>query len=638
MKSLLLSTFLCCIALFVQAQTNVITVNTSSNGGDFATQLATMGITDAASAANITELKIIGGLKADDFSAIHSLFTTTLNTADLSGVTWFENDELPEEAFYQFTSLETIKLPTNNSLKKIGNKACEMTSGESKLKYVNFPDGLMEIGNFAFANTLLETVVLPNSVTTLGLSVFGGTSALKNITLSESLTEIPKATFINTSNTGALTEITIPESVTTIGDKVFYGQVNLKTIKLPSKLEWIGTNGVFYATAISKLEFPDGTKFIEKTSGSATLSMTFYNASNLKEIINFPTNVTSIEDNTFRGTQIASIELPEGLKTIINGAFYETPLTQIKIPSTVVEIGNMAFTNSSLTSIVLPEGLTTLSSDASYGGAFQNATALKSIDLPSTLTFIGESTFNGAKALESIIVRNPNPVIFSEQTQIFAGVDKNTCILYVPTGTVDLYKGFDLWKDFVNIREIGSNAVANEIGNFNDLIIEKGSVSTITLAATAKGDRSVAYTIEDGKTGVATLSKDVVTIVGEGTATITAKVKGDNDYQEATKTITLTVVDYSWLQEVSIAIQGKTAKVVGPSESVAKFTKFYIDNASVTATDGKIDLSDKTGDITIKATTDDGSGIIRLKANVGGTQKSAMKISDAAPLPYLLRK
>jgi hypothetical protein len=155
----------------------------------------------------------------------------------------------------------------------------------------------------------------------------------------------------------------------------------------------------------------------------------------------------------------------------------------------------------------------------------------------------------------------------------------------------------------------GESSTSSEIENFNDITVEVGS-APITLTATAKGNRPVTYTIEQGKESVATLSDGVLTIVGEGTVQVTATAEGNNDYQESVKTITVTVLDYSWLQEVAITVEGNTARVVGPAGSVAKFTKFHVGS---TVTDGNsADISAATDGTELKATTADGD-VVKLK-------------------------
>lgn len=39
-------------------------------------------------------------------------------------------------------------------------------------------------------------------------------------------------------------------------------------------------------------------------------------------------------------------------------------------------------------------------------------------------------------------------------SDMFSGVDKNNCTLYVPQGTKDVYQTTPQWSDFVNIVEV----------------------------------------------------------------------------------------------------------------------------------------------------------------------------------------
>ena len=47
----------------------------------------------------------------------------------------------------------------------------------------------------------------------------------------------------------------------------------------------------------------------------------------------------------------------------------------------------------------------------------------------------------------------------TDGSSIFDGVDKATCILYVPEGSVDLYKAAPVWCEFNNILAIGSTGI-----------------------------------------------------------------------------------------------------------------------------------------------------------------------------------
>src|SRR5690606_28837790 len=149
-----------------------------------------------------------------------------------------------------------------------------------------------------------------------------------------------------------------------------------------------------------------------------------------------------------------------------------------------------------------------------------------------------------------------------------------------------------------------------EIEDFNDITVGLGA-EPITLDARVAGERPITYSIEANKQDVATLEGNVLTIVGEGIVHIIATAEANNNYRASQKTITLTVVDYAWMEGVAISVEGNIARVVGPAEQVSKFTKIFVNGAETLG--NIVDISTATGEIEIKATTDDGNGVVRLK-------------------------
>ena len=102
---------------------------------------------------------------------------------------------------------------------------------------VNVPEGVDTIGGYAFYyNTNVETIVLPNSVTTLDMYSFRGTSATK-VVLNEGLTEIGAYAF---SKAGNLKEINFPSTVTTVGEQAFR-LAGFETLTIPATVANIET-------------------------------------------------------------------------------------------------------------------------------------------------------------------------------------------------------------------------------------------------------------------------------------------------------------------------------------------------------------------------------------------------------------
>ena len=97
----------------------------------------------------------------------------------------------------------------------------------------------------------------------------------------------------------------------------------------------------------------------------------------------------------------------------------------------------------------------------------------------SGLETIGDRAFYSCGQLNKVVSYASNPPKCEAKT--FDGIDKNSCILYVPEGSISAYQEAEQWKDFLNIEKINTtnlNTVANDILdkvkiNFYDLNVRK---------------------------------------------------------------------------------------------------------------------------------------------------------------------
>jgi len=113
-----------------------------------------------------------------------------------------------------------------------------------------------------------------------------------------------------------------------------------------------------------------------------------------------------------------------------------------------------------LRTITIPPLVKTIS-----GGLFRDCYSLTSISLPSSLTsIVSGEVFSMCYNLTSISVNQTIPLVFTS-SMVFYDVNKNTCILYVPVGSLEAYKRADQWRDFVNIREIVKTGVSVQTMN-----------------------------------------------------------------------------------------------------------------------------------------------------------------------------
>lgn len=102
-------------------------------------------------------------------------------------------------------------------------------------------------------------------------------------------------------------------------------------------------------------------------------------------------------------------------------------------------------------------------------GAFEDNKNLTDVIIPSSITSINDNAFKGCSNLKSITVYITTPINLSvaaargttrnDGSSIFEGVDKVTCILYVPEGSVDLYKAAPVWSEFQHILPISTTGI-----------------------------------------------------------------------------------------------------------------------------------------------------------------------------------
>ncbi|MBQ9778525.1 MAG: leucine-rich repeat domain-containing protein, partial [Clostridia bacterium] len=129
---------------------------------------------------------------------------------------------IPTEAFSSCRELKAVTL--HEGLVTIGESAFADTAFTS----ITLPNTLTTIGNAAFDYAALTSISLPASVKSIGESAFENCKALASVTLNQGLLTIGNCAF---QNDKALVEIVIPASVTGINESAFYGCENLAKVK-----------------------------------------------------------------------------------------------------------------------------------------------------------------------------------------------------------------------------------------------------------------------------------------------------------------------------------------------------------------------------------------------------------------------
>mgnify|MGYP000844182435 FL=1 len=156
----------------------------------------------------------------------------------------------------------------------------------------------------------VKSIVMPDSVTSIGNYAFYGCSSLTNITIPDSITSIGNNTFYNCSS---LTDVAVPNGVTSIGSYAFYGCSNLTSIAVPDGVISLGDHAFSRCSGLTAITIPNSVTNIKDSAFSRCTSLTSITVS---------TSVTSIESGAFSGCiSLASITIPDRATSIGNGAF-----------------------------------------------------------------------------------------------------------------------------------------------------------------------------------------------------------------------------------------------------------------------------------------------------------------------------
>lgn len=184
----------------------------------------------------------------------------------------------------------------------------------SSLEAVNIAPTVETIGTGAFASCRnLSYVVLPSSVTQLGVDVFNGCLILELVELPDNIGYVPMGAF---SGCVKLTQVNIPKSVTKIGSSAFRGCISLKTIVVPESVKLLQNEAFAECTSLKSVTLQGDLNSIGASA--------FYNCLRLEDV-NIPGTVTVIDHTAFSNcASLTKITIPESVKTIREGAFYNT--------------------------------------------------------------------------------------------------------------------------------------------------------------------------------------------------------------------------------------------------------------------------------------------------------------------------
>lgn len=365
---------------------------------------------------------------------------TEINDLDQYGIT-----SIYKYAFYENKTLQSITIPA--SVTKINSHAFY----GCLLKTINFADNsqLLEVGDYAFAYTRFEEIVLPQSLSTIGEHVFAY-SNIRNINIPNSIETMGSSVFEECKNIN-IVRFDDNSKLELLEQKSFYNSF-IREIYFGdnSALETIYTDAFYGCEKLSVVEFGENTKVstIRERAFDLCKSLTefdmpltltrLYSAAfaytNLKSV--YIPNLTYWESGSFEFcTNLKSVTFSEdfSLTKIPDFSFQDCGIINIQIPDCVDTLGQGVFRDSNIQNIILKNV-------KSIGdGAFYNCLNLRSVEFYSNELTTIPNIFSLCSGLKKIVL--PESV-----TKI------NNYALHYPTDLVIYYSGTQ--EEFSNVSYV----------------------------------------------------------------------------------------------------------------------------------------------------------------------------------------
>jgi len=390
-------------------------------------------------------------------------------------------DTIGDYAFYQTDNLKSVEF--SKSLESIGEYAfCNpyvLPQNRGLEGDLILPSSLKYVGEAAFSQTDITSVVINSDIETAGSVLYGefyrcgnlrslvlnsgvtklylsfeSCSLLDSISLPSTLEHIGQVELYDNagdvlvvadywgifSNCTSLKNISLPQSLRSLSISTFSGCESLESIELPDSLTAICLATFEGCTNLRSVDIPDKLRVID---GQA-----FKECSKLSDVV-LPSALESLEYSTFeKCSSLISITLPSGLKHIGASCFADCScLKEIVIGDNVEIISENSFHNCvSLENVRLGNSLREIRSFA-----FAHCPLLSSINLPNSLIEIGGMAFYNI-GLSELTVNWQVPI--TVPSDVF---DENTiknAKLHVPTNTIDLYLHTVPWNLFGTISEM----------------------------------------------------------------------------------------------------------------------------------------------------------------------------------------
>ncbi|MBO4572739.1 MAG: leucine-rich repeat protein [Clostridia bacterium] len=275
-----------------------------------------------------------------------------------------------------------------------------MFDGCTALTSVTLPSTLETFNSYTFRGcTALETVTLPEGVKTLGANMFLNCTALTSVNIPVGVTAIPNYCFQNTG----ITSITLGDTVTSVGTSAFQNCTSLVSADLGNGVTTLGNNVFYGCSALETVTLP---------SGIGTIPQSMFNKCSALELVTIPDSVASIGTTAFASSGVKEVRIGAGVSSITSGAFgscasLEKFVVSANNPYYYSDAEGILYDSDNVI-VLFPSGKSgevTIAAGAVLGeGVFMSCTLITKVTLPEGLLAVPKNTFKSCTALEEVVL------------------------------------------------------------------------------------------------------------------------------------------------------------------------------------------------------------------------------------------
>ena len=343
---------------------------------------------------------------------------------------------IPTYCFQNCTELKTVEIPGScESIDSCAFRYCssleeavlqegiyyirsEAFNEDEALVKAELPSTLLLVDNYAFHDTRLRTVTIPDKVMTIGYYAFSDNPALRTVSIGESVETWNLDWGVNGAfqNDIRLGSVEIAEGCMYIGAYAFQNCSSLSSADVPITATSVDEGAFLDCVSLSHVSILRGEIRTKAFRGCISLSDLSLQ------------RITSIGDEAFFGcSALYTLELPDTVTSIGKSCFDGcTSLSAVTIPESVTYLGAYAFANcTGILTASISNNITEWGTDWGTCGVFANDSSLQYALVDDGANSLGSKLFRDCISLKGVYL--PESIV-SYTTDLFDGCPEDLVI------------------------------------------------------------------------------------------------------------------------------------------------------------------------------------------------------------------